>query len=395
MKNDEPSVLVADSVGVPPLSAAPAKTQVKLLNVQVLRAYAAFTVVVFHTGFIWGPYKNLGRFGVDTFFVISGFMMAYICATNPENFLLRRVARIVPLYWLATCAVFALAWISPSLVKATSRSWAEFAKSLLFIPFYKSNGLIQPTLFVGWSINDEMFFYAVIVIALLFFRRHAAAASLIMVFAVFVALWLLQPHSAAAISYTRTDILGFLIGIICFWVYNAVHPGISFRFRFHILLVAVAAALAQILIAVYGSPSTRQEALGWALGTTPWFMTQFGILAAPGILVLCAVLLDRAEFSIKWSFLILLGDASYATYLVHIYCMTAFNSLAVHLSVLLRTTTVPGMLFAVIVAQGAGVLIYLYFDKPAHTWFRRKLELRSFPAQMSKRLEPAKVHSPR
>jgi Acyltransferase family len=85
-----------------------------LVSIQALRAIAALLV-------FWGHAINAvhlkieadfphlyGPFGVDLFFVISGFVMVYSSERlfgqpgAPITFFVRRLARIVPLYWLAT-----------------------------------------------------------------------------------------------------------------------------------------------------------------------------------------------------------------------------------------------------------------------------------------------------
>ena len=75
--------------------------QNKIENIQVLRFIAAFSVMMVHL-----PVFEFGAWGVDIFFVISGFIMMYITEYNNKNFLIKRIIRIVPLYWLLTLAVF-------------------------------------------------------------------------------------------------------------------------------------------------------------------------------------------------------------------------------------------------------------------------------------------------
>ena len=83
---------------------------------QYLRALAAITVTLSHiVGYIvyhGGPslisHYYVGAAGVDLFFVISGFVMVYASRDlfavpgAPATFFLRRLTRIVPLYWAAT-----------------------------------------------------------------------------------------------------------------------------------------------------------------------------------------------------------------------------------------------------------------------------------------------------
>src|SRR6185437_14170487 len=132
-------------------------------NIQALRAIAALLVVFVHLAV---PVAALGvapfgAGGVDLFFVISGFIMVYTTVGRPisgAEFLGRRIVRIVPLYWLLTLAVFGIALIAPTLLQFTTASWGQLLKSLFFIPFAKANGDVQPVLFLGWTLNYEMFF---------------------------------------------------------------------------------------------------------------------------------------------------------------------------------------------------------------------------------------------
>ena len=88
----------------------------KINNLQALRAYAALAVVVYHTGFIFPHMEQMGKFGVDIFFVISGYIMARICETDTRCFLRRRLIRILPPYWAMTFLLFIFALRFPSLL---------------------------------------------------------------------------------------------------------------------------------------------------------------------------------------------------------------------------------------------------------------------------------------
>src|SRR5262249_15244130 len=84
-----------------------------LRSIQYLRAVAALMVAYFHTVDQIPAYRplferyllgnlNLAS-GVDIFFVISGFIMLVSNRNSrPVSFAVRRVIRIVPLYWFLT-----------------------------------------------------------------------------------------------------------------------------------------------------------------------------------------------------------------------------------------------------------------------------------------------------
>ncbi|MEO7914691.1 MAG: acyltransferase [Novosphingobium sp.] len=118
--------------------------------------------------------------GVDVFFIMSGFIMGKIGSREPPKvFLRRRLVRIVPLYWLTTLAMCALSWL-PGLMKRFTFTGPDLIKSLLFIPFTSSFGLVEPLLIPGWTLNYEMFFYLVFTICLLTTRPKFWALTLML-----------------------------------------------------------------------------------------------------------------------------------------------------------------------------------------------------------------------
>jgi len=103
-----------------------------LASISYLRALAAVAVVESHA-----TQGLIGQAGVDVFFVISGFIMWTVTSTEtaPHVFLLRRVIRIVPLYWVAT-VIMAI---------HQKASFSAVVKSLCFIPFFGEKGVIWPS----------------------------------------------------------------------------------------------------------------------------------------------------------------------------------------------------------------------------------------------------------
>src|SRR5271166_6609820 len=122
-----------------------------LNNLQVVRAFAAGTVVLVHLCQVYGFRSPFGLCGVDVFFVLSGFIMAMLSTREKNDFLARRLIRIVPLYWLCTFAVFFAALLMPGLLHSTTPDWNNLLKSLFFLPYRKESGAVQPLLFLGWT----------------------------------------------------------------------------------------------------------------------------------------------------------------------------------------------------------------------------------------------------
>ncbi len=83
-----------------------------------------------------------GYQGVDIFFVISGFVMILTETRRNRSagaFLIDRLSRIAPLYWLMTLLLFAMLVAMPSLFRSMSADPVILLRSLTF-----TNFLIDP-----------------------------------------------------------------------------------------------------------------------------------------------------------------------------------------------------------------------------------------------------------
>ena len=108
-----------------------------IYNIQVLRAFAAVSIVIVHTLLGIHSYEfqsfnkfNLDDFGVDIFFVISGFIMVFIqdnYKRNSIDFFIQRVKRILPIYWICNFTIL----LSPP--NRSCKSLAYFSQSVISI----------------------------------------------------------------------------------------------------------------------------------------------------------------------------------------------------------------------------------------------------------------------
>lgn len=150
--------------------------RLKFERIQVLRFVAVAAVVAYHAqltlmSYITGqvPYSVLeyGQYGVDLFFVISGFIIVYIGSTRETTaatFACRRVRRIVPMYWIATIGVFVLSYL-PGIARSGAPEPARLVQSLLFLSWLNGPET-YPVLNVGWTLEYEMLFYVVATLAM-------------------------------------------------------------------------------------------------------------------------------------------------------------------------------------------------------------------------------------
>ena len=82
--------------------------------IQALRGITALFVALEHVRFL-----NCGAFGVDIFFVISGFMVMFSTHDNTKHFLCKRFIRIYPLYALVTIGTYFLLLLFPAMFQLT------------------------------------------------------------------------------------------------------------------------------------------------------------------------------------------------------------------------------------------------------------------------------------
>lgn len=137
----------------------------KLLLMQALRGLAAVIVLLHHEALslanpnirITNKVLNVGWFGVDIFFVLSGFIIFYSNFSNigvkhkTKEYFYRRLIRIYPVYWIVT--LFAILLYKSA--KNNFKLELGYAiKSFLLIP--QAN---KPIVTVGWTLTYELFFY--------------------------------------------------------------------------------------------------------------------------------------------------------------------------------------------------------------------------------------------
>jgi exopolysaccharide production protein ExoZ len=322
---------------------------VEVLSIQYLRAVAAIGVLVFHTAERAGVGFGPGAAGVDVFFVISGFIMWMITGergTRPWTFLARRAARIIPLYWLVTLSVAALAIVIPSAFPHLKPTADHVFKSLLFYPHADSNGDIAPLIVPGWTLDYEMFFYVVFAACLLLPGRLRAYALTIALGLLVAAGYAFRPLNPALATYSNPLLLEFLAGV---WLGAMWVKGI--RLRRGIAEAAISLGVAGFaLVAALGIDVEPVRILAWGI---PAFLIVAGAVSREPLR--------------KWPAGKFLGDASYSIYLVH--------GLAISFCARLLTMLHVGSLAVFFVVSLCGGIVlgaacYCFVERPLLRLFR-------------------------
>ncbi|HLK89733.1 MAG TPA: acyltransferase [Polyangia bacterium] len=328
----------------------------ELPSIQALRAVAATSVILAHV-----PFIDRGVYGVDIFFVISGFIMCHIGSLSPDQFFLKRIFRVVPLYWLGTLGVFAIALLAPRLLNSTTADPEHLVKSLFFIPFKKGNGDVQPLLFLGWTLEYEMFFYVVFAIALAVRRAWAGLLTIGALAVVTLAGRLLQPTAVIPRFFSRPIILEFGIGIAACYAWRRWRPALA---RLPLVAGALVAVGCYALLVVVdkGIPGY----LGW-LAPIPGFLLRGGL----AFVLLMTVLSFEGRVAFPAS-LLLIGDASYSLYLFHPYIVQIVSKKVISFA---RLT--PASLVALVLTIGAcflfAIVSFRLFERPSNQALRRLL----------------------
>jgi exopolysaccharide production protein ExoZ len=169
---------------------------------------------------------DFGPSGVDLFFVISGFIM-FVTTTDkpllPGEYLLLRIIRVAPLYWLMTIAMVGCAAISPESFRTLVLTPGAIAKSLLFIPYNSLSfpGMPWPILVPGWTLNYEMFFYVVFALCLFFPARGRILPLIFIMAGLTIAGKLIEPSTNPLLwVYTSPLLLEFAAGCLIGYLWS-------------------------------------------------------------------------------------------------------------------------------------------------------------------------------
>jgi exopolysaccharide production protein ExoZ len=351
-----------------------------LVNLQLCRAFAAIMVVVGHSlhdvGSISGhgdvdlEYQMNWGFGVDVFFVISGFIMVHVSAPDfatPNaswRFLSRRLIRIVPLYWTLTTLLIVGSCFAPGLLNVPIGGLGHIINSYLFIPDWRPDmSAMRPVMALGWTLNYEMMFYVLFACAM-FLPLNRAVLLLTSVFVGAVVFKMLFHIDQSQFSYWMDPlILEFLLGVYLAMAYRA-----GWR-------LSAVASLALTLAALASLTTGLVDALGL---DTDVHILRYGVPAL--MLVAAAALGPALPDSIFTRFGAGLGDASYALYLVHPFVIRPLRAIWSKLG----GAHWPAEMFcalSVLCAVIVALALHRFFERPVvralHKWSQKPVSGRA------------------
>lgn len=344
-----------------------------------LRGVAALAVMQYHTNDWFG--LNLfphGYLAVDFFFILSGFVLTFAYQEKlragwaTTSFLKTRLVRLYPLYFLGLILGFVMRYL-PRVVPGNAVSRGHFAEALVLglflLPLPKAVPHLNYTLFPfnypAWSLFYE---FVANLVHVFLFRRGAlgpVAATVAVSGAGFlgatfyygtVGFGLIPPQIVAGLFRV---IFSYSVGVLLFLLWQA--KPVPFRMP---ALVAVASLVGALAVRLTG-----RSAVFYDVGVIFVFF--------PVVLYLNA----SAKVSDRFLPLAkLLGQASYAVYMLHVPLSEAFEVAYGHVMRHNIHRDVPwsGIVYAAVVVMAA-ILVDRVYDVPVRDWLRRRV-LARYPA---------------
>jgi exopolysaccharide production protein ExoZ len=307
-----------DSVTIPRLhlhATLPLPAKIRQIDgLQVLRAVAVLLVAMLHTSQALSPeapsvVPDFGSYGVDIFFVISGFIMSAITfrSDRPAGpgaawaFLKRRLIRIFPIYWIFVILT------GTRMLLSQGRFDLSYLPSVFLLPgsqFPYFKGLVS----FSWTMMFEMYFYYVFAVVLLITVRRAVPLVIVLLsFAVILGSFvgIARPYFIVACN---PMLLEFLFGAAL----ALLHQHFGTRRRTGMVLLSLGVIASFVLRnSPFPWPNGLERVVTGA-NLMPSVLT-WGVAAA---MMVGGIIFWQPEFKTRLGKIaVILGNASYSTYL--------------------------------------------------------------------------------
>jgi peptidoglycan/LPS O-acetylase OafA/YrhL len=372
-----------------PAAGTTAPREGRVAGLDLLRAVAILAVLLMHvvnreaTGHGWplpAWSRSFGYFGVELFFILSGFLIGRILIgiadRNPgrrdwATFLVRRWMRTLPLYFL---------WLV--LLLAVSPPPGDFlAMATLYLTF--TQNLFWPVpgdwFSVSWSLAVEEWFYLLFSILLLGLAAARVRGAILWSCLLFLTLplaariFLIAPGAPfdigmRQIALARLDAIAW--GVLMAWVYLR-RPAVLAKWPRSLFFTGCFLLFAPTdLLAAFGNEATFAA-------VRPFLFTFSSIGFALWIPAALDLRVTSAWFgtAVRW-----VSDRSYCLYIVHLSIIDFVWAAAerLHLPILLCTPV------ALVLSAGVAELSFRYFETPI---LRLRPRLRAAPEMTAGRLE--------
>ena len=358
----------------PPYLSAPTMPELPALT--GLRALAALWVVCWHASTYLPalPFPiTRGWFGVDVFFVLSGFVISYVYWNDFAGegggrygrFLALRIARLWPAHVCVMLAVLALTAVSAMLRPAGDADWSRLlAEVPLHLLLAHNWGVFADTKlnFPSWSVSAEFFAYLLFPLYVaLFDRLRGVGALLISMVAATLLCWIalavlldVPLNTSGRIGQIRV-VCEFAVGVAAFRLWRL--PEVQRLPWTAITLVALGVLSALILLDM------------------PELDFVLVLLVVPSVMGLAR---HRGPLVQGLSVrpMVYLGEISYSVYLVHALAIQTVDWGLRRAGIVLQPAPEIGWAFlaaSIVLSLAGGALLFHVVEKPARHWLRARL----------------------
>ncbi len=343
---------------------APVLFNRRLTNIQGLRALAALSIVLLHAGqpdgfehrylhvthAIFLKLAVTGYWGVDLFFIISGFIMAITTFGRPQlpssgSFFLARVIRIYPMYWIMTSIVLFLYVVRPELVPKFNAAHPPNIIASYFALPQSGEALVM----VGWSLVFEMYFYTIFAAALWGGGRWTKPLLLT---------WSAALVVGGIVFFESTDPwLGVVVNPLCIEFLMGIGVALLIMAR------KVRAPLALVALGCVGYAIEFSFGYPHDLYVNGWTHVFEAIPLAA--LVAGLVELELRGTFVFPRFMVHLGDASYSLYLSHILVLAFIGNIIVRTHLLgAAASSILVTALVIVVLHLVAVGLYRWVEQP-------------------------------
>jgi exopolysaccharide production protein ExoZ len=331
-------------------------------NIQILRFVAAGLVLITHITFYiherldpnFSVWHN-GEVGVPIFFVISGFIIYLTGKSMPLNaagaslFLRKRVARVMPLYWMMTLIKIVIALVAPAVIYHNRPDFFSSIGSLLLVPMLDSSGSLFLVHGVGWTLLHEMFFYYTFSLALLIGFPPLVFCGIVISGLVILGTVVEAKSAIAMVVFSKINLM-FVFGmVLAFYFERGVR--INRVIAIFLLLVAVTSLIDPTV-------NVFLRSLSGNFGLEP-------------ILIVAALLsMQLPKFGSLKSRALALGDCSYSMYMTH---PIVAPGICIVLSKLGIQSPYLVLLLTFVLCTVVSVVVFRYLEAPANQKLKQRL----------------------
>lgn len=264
----------------------------KIDNIQSLRAIACVFVCLNHFNLINA--NTYGSIGVEYFFIISGYLTLanfYNKGYISRRYLVDKVVKIMPIYWIMTLIVFLIGLIFPFLFSSLSFTMENLFCSMFLIPGHEF------FLYPGWTLTYMFLFYFMFYVTYLFHKTCPEIIASIMIVGLIVVYNILPDEGMfnTAKAYCNPIMIEFLYGMMAYRI-------VTF-----------------VLTKMKRIKTIKGTAIGYTLVVMSFFITKYFecryFVPAIFVTIVIMIFVLTEIKSSKW--LVYIGDLSYVIYIIH------------------------------------------------------------------------------